>query len=122
MATLTIPIATKIYKVGTTTIPAQTVPVGSTLLTVTLTTANWTNPASSLLVEMELSLDGGVTWMGGGAGDAQCEADGTFRDRDGTILPTTVMSWSWPANTTHIRGTFTVSGASINTGGTVEIS
>lgn len=122
MALKSMNIPTKNYQVGSNTLPAPTVPAGVTRMDIILNTANWTNPASKLDFSIELSKDGGTTWMGGGAVDMQCRDDGTFRDRAGNILATVTASFTWPSGTTHIRGTYAISGAAIRTGGAIEVS
>lgn len=122
MALKSMSVPTRNYQVGSNDIPAQTVPAGVTSMLITLNTANWTNPASRLLITMELQQDGGNTWLSGGATDMQCRPDGTFRNRDGAILATVSAFFMWPSSTTHIRGNFAVEGATIRTGGTIEVN
>jgi len=121
MALKSFAVQTKNYQVGVNVIPEQIVPLGVTRAEIALDTANWTNPASRLLLALEESYDGGATWMGGGAVDMQPREDGTFRDRTGAILATATAAFTWRPGATHIRGSFTIVGASIRTGGFVEV-
>ena len=122
MALQTYPIPNRNYNIGTASIDQAVVPAGATSLVLTFATGNWTNPASRLVITMELSTDNGATWTGGGATDMACRADGTFRDRLGNILPTVSASFTWPPNVTHLRGSLTVEGASIRTSGSIEVN
>jgi hypothetical protein len=122
MALLTFPIPSNTYNIGSQTIASSPVPVGATQLLLIMDAANWTNPLSILDIAMELSLDNGVTWQPGGRAPMQCRPDGTFRGPAGTILTEAKSSFSWPAGVTHARGTVTIRGASIQTGGTVEVN
>lgn len=122
MALQTYSIPNRNYNIGSASIDQAVVPVGARQLVLTFNTANWTNPAARLVIALELSMDNGVTWTGGGATDMACRADGTFRDRTGAILSTVSASFTWPANVTHLRGSLTVEGASIRTSGSIEVN
>lgn len=122
MAIQTYPIPTRRYNPGSASIAQAVVPVGASSLTLRFDTVDWTNPASRLVISIELSTDGGGTWLGGGATDMACLPDGTFRDRTGAILPTVAATFTWPANVTHLRGTIEIEGAFIRTGGSIEVN
>lgn len=122
MSLLTITIPTATYNVGSATIPTSTVPAGATSMDVLFNVTNWTNPDSRLTIALEISLDNQATWVGGGSSMTHCGADGTFRGKNGEVLTSILASFSWPSGVTHLRGTLTITGASINTGGTVTVN
>lgn len=122
MALLTFTIPSNTYNIGSQPIAAAPVPVGAKQLLLILDAVNWTNPLSILDIAMEFSLDNQASWLPGGRAPLQCGADGTFRGPRGTILTEARASFSWPTGVTHARGTVTITGASIQTGGTVEIN
>lgn len=122
MALQTYPIPTRRYNPGSASITQAVVPGEATSLALVFDTVNWTDPASRLMIAMEISMDGGVTWVGGGSTDMACRADGTFRDRAGNILSTVSATFTWPRNVTHLRGSIVIEGAAIRTGGSIEVS
>lgn len=122
MSLLTFPIPSNTYNIGSQNVASSPVPVGARQLLLIMDAVNWTNPLSILDIAMEFSLDNQVTWLPGGRAPMQCRADGTFRGPGGTILTEARASFSWPDGVTHARGTVSISGASIQTGGTVEIN
>lgn len=122
MALLTITIPLNLYNVGSQPIASSPVPVGAVEMMITLATAAWINPVAMMDIAMEFSLDNESTWLPGGRAPMQCRPDGTFRGPGGTILTETKARFSWPSGVTHARGTVTITGASITTGGTVDIN
>jgi len=118
---LTVTIPANTYQVGSTAIAPTAVPTGASSLTITLDAMNWTNPLSRLDLAMEMSTDGGVTWIGGGAFGMQPNAQGQFVAKT-TIVTTVRAFFPWPATITHLRGTLTISGAAIQTSGTVIVN
>jgi len=122
MALQTFPIPTRNYNQGSSPIDVAPVPAGAVALKLTLDVTNWTDPLTIVDIAMEFSLDNQVTWLPGGRAPLQSRPDGTFRGTHGNIL-TEVTSWfCWPTGVTHARGTVSVSGANVRTGGTVEVN
>ena len=122
MALKSINIPTRNNQIGSNIIPAQTVPAGVTSASFSFDTANWTNSSSRLVIALEVSYDNQATWVGGGSSDMQSRPDGTFRDRTGAIMPTVTATFTWANGATHVRGSYTVEGASIQTGGSVDLN
>lgn len=122
MSLVTIPIPAKTYNVGSVQIPPTAVPAGSSSMTIVLDVTQWTNPASVLSVAMEMSTDGGVTWVGGGAFTTHPNANGQFPGKSGAPLSTIMSFWSWPSSVTHLRGTVTITGTPIQTSGTITVN
>jgi hypothetical protein len=109
--------------VGNTAIPSTAVPTGAISMTVDLDFTAWTNPVATLTIALERSEDGGVTWVpAGGLFGLHPNASGQFVGRSGQVLTHGGVFVTWPPNTTHLRGTVTISGASIVTGGTVTVN
>ena len=100
------------YQVGTSQIAQATVPAGATKMQIAIDTSQWTNPIQILTISLDQSSNNGATWAGGGSWTAT-----------GDNLPPTVTStFQWPPSVTHLRGTVTVSGATIHLSGTITVS
>jgi len=121
MALQTFPIPTRNYNQGSSPIDAAPVPVGAVGLKLTLDATSWTNPLTIVDIAMEFSLDNQATWVPGGRAPLQCRPDGTFRGYRGNILTEVGANFGWPPGVTHARGSVNISGATVRTGGTVEV-
>jgi hypothetical protein len=121
---LSVPIQNKTYNVGQQNIPQRSVPAGTSRMVMTLDVTNWTNPAAQLSITLEFSNDGGVTWFpGGGVSGLGPNANGQFISPRGQPLTTVkVLDVNWPADVTDMRGSITISGGSIQTGGSIDIT
>jgi hypothetical protein len=65
MAAQTIPVFSGTLQPGTRTLPPTSIPVGDSVLTLSIDRANWTAPAVTASMSADLSFDGGVTWLNG---------------------------------------------------------
>ena len=122
MALLTVTIPTRTYQVGSANIASSAVPVSAEEMVLTLDVTSWTNPAIVVDVAMEMSLDGGATWVPAGRAPLQSRADGTWKDYRGNVITAVSATFGWPSGVTHVRGEVIVSGANVRTGGTVVVN
>jgi hypothetical protein len=106
------------------------VPTGLTAAKVTIDRTNWTNPAITLSLTIDISLDNGVTWNSPHpAVDpfpvGLTAEGGIILDKNGQVEQTTIQAvpMPQPANANRrLRATLVVAGGSIPTTVTVETS
>ena len=121
MALKTIIIPSNTYQVGTALINSAVVPGEAVQAQITLDVSLWTDPAARMDIALEQSLNNGSSWVPGGATTWQPRLDGTFRSK-GQILTSVVATFQWQAGVTNVRGSISISGASVPTSGTVVVS
>lgn len=109
------------YNQGTDTIGPVSIPVGATALKVRATRDAWPDIGGEVFsVLMQISFDGGNTWMDWGGFGAY---GGDVHGRDGSIVPESYCNVGLPDSQNpqrQLRGTVTVNRA-LNTAITVEI-
>jgi len=110
----------RMYQVGTYTLAATALAANVSAVSIAFNRADWLDPLSKIRLSLELSLDGGATWIPGGAFEAD---GGVFIDRF-TGLPVTesvaYFSYPEPGNSNRkIRGTFEVIGVAFKTDATI---
>lgn len=99
---------------GTVSIPSGTVPTGATSAGISIECSAWTDTASSAIVTLETSQDGGLTWMPWCAG----AFNGGTKNMQGQPLTNATMGGSIPQTPgLQIRGTIVVSGTPLVTQG-----
>ena len=69
------------------------IPVDARAVTLRLNRAQWIDPSALLMVQLWVSVDGGVSYWPGGGGTAQ---GGSLLDRAGQPLTETMWAWSLP--------------------------
>lgn len=80
----------------------------------------WPNASTQLQVDLEVSYDGGSTWLAAGGFGA---AGGVHVSRGGTELPITFGRFGVPAGTNRqLRATVTISGGPLRSSATLEVS
>lgn len=98
---------------GTQNIPTTALPVEVTSLTISIarcTTATptvWPDIATTLSLQLEISVDGGENWTPGGGLTA---VGGIALNKHGVEFPVAQGMWTYPTPPTHMRGTLEVGG------------
>lgn len=118
---ITISIPNRTYPAGNLPITELGVPTGISLAQLLIDRTNWTNPAVILTTALELSYDNGVTWVGGGGGQAP---GGVLLDKNGNVRTVTEFRWTWPDPDNplrRIRGTINIAGGNLKTGATLNL-
>jgi hypothetical protein len=118
----TITIKNATYPPGTTTIADTVINQGFRMVRLTLDRTNWTNPAATVNAAFDFSSDGGKTWQSNWC--SVTAAGGPFKPSNPSMIRTcychaATASCDGAKTANHIRGTITISGASITTGGSV---
>lgn len=124
--------ATQVFSFPQTSIPTGTFPVSKSSLPASITsltlslarcTTNtptiWPNATTTVTGDLQVSLDGGVTFQDLGGFSSP---GGIFTQKDGTQLTNTVCTWTLPPNATHLQGTLVVANGPCVTSGSVTVS
>ena len=124
---------TTIFSSGTLTIPDGTFSIPSTPFGIpsqrlqidlardtTATPTFWTNVSTVVDVALEVSYDGGNTWLGGGSFAGS--AGGIALDKNGNQLANSTLICTYVSPPDYVRGTIVVSGPSLVTQITVSVS
>lgn len=126
---------TQVYSFGATSIPSGTTPIPATSVPAsvvsavvsinrctTATPTNWPNATTTLDIALEVSYDGGVTWVGGGGVTGMSGGIAHQRDKV-TEQPTSDLLLQYPSHPTHIRGSLTVAnGPLVTSGGSITMT
>lgn len=122
-------IPAKDYPAGVYSIPSTSVPNNASIMILTIDRTNWLDPKVTIDFRLDLSPDDGKTWMTGDNNAGWC----AFTASGGAVgkppVPATVMECECsalancdPANPDNrVRGSITVSGGTMNAGGTIEV-
>jgi hypothetical protein len=133
MPTFTVPVRN--YAVGTHSFGPVNVPDGLTTAVISVTRAEWTSPAVTLSMRIELSLDDGATWSPEPEGQEVfpwtpfpatfTARGGVLQDLDGSPLPTSSITLQLPEPSNQdrrVRAVATVAGGTLRTSMSVVTS
>lgn len=116
---ITVNIPNRTHQAGLITIPERSIPVGIAYARLSIEAITWDDPDIFVIINLELSQDGGLSWGPGGSGYAK----GGTVDRQGNRNSSAWWRWSWPNPNNpnrKIRGTISINKA-IKTGGTFDL-
>ena len=114
---------------GSQTFPARSVPDTASQVTLALDRSTMTDPALDVVLTIDFSPDGGVTWastspgpqMGGFPAGAEI-VGGAVLNKDGSVATTSSRTFPFPPGTNRqVRGSVVVSGAPLATIATLTL-